>query len=137
MFSLLCSFYLRISLNHNNEKLSQFIAEMLNLTNLVSLLCHNKYLDLVTLPYIDCCWEAVVCVLFSPAGLVDGQSVSADLAWFTNALTQAKGRQNLNCLTLAKFTHYFIIIDAAVFYKQLFLIKSLIGWLLKSLQNAK
>ena len=109
---------------------------MLNLTNLVSLLCHNKYLDLVTLPYIDCCWEAVVCVLFSPAGLVHGQSVSADLAWFTNALTQAKGRQNLNCLTLAKFMH-FIIIDAAVFYKQLFLIKSLIGLLLKSLQNAK
>ena len=33
--------------------------------------------------------------------------------------------------------HYFIIIDAAVFYKQLFLIKSLIGLLLKSLQNAK
>ena len=69
----------------------------------------------------------MVCVLFSPAGLVHGQSVSADLAWFTNALTQAKGRQNLNCLTLAKFTDYFIIIDAAVFYKQLFLIKSLIG----------
>ena len=78
----------------------------------------------------------MVCVLFSPAGLVHGQSVSADLAWFTNALTQAKGRQNLNCLTLAKFMH-FIIIDAAVFYKQLFLIKSLIGLLLKSLQNAK
>ena len=54
---------------------------MLNLTNLVSLLCHNKYLDLVTLPSIDCCWEAVVCVSFSPADVAVGSSVAAELAF--------------------------------------------------------